>query len=214
MPPKARFDREDIVRVGLEIARESGIEAVTAQAVSKKLGTSVSPIFTHFETIEEIREEVKEMAWGMFSSCLKTADDYNPTFKMRGIQMVKFAQKEPKLFYLLFMNEPHTVDFNDLMSERIEGFADDIKAIEEIYGLDEETAKHIFSSVWVYAYGICSLCVMNVCSFSESEISALLGEMFSGAMHTAKCGNKELYSIMPAKKGTQQGDMLGGKLPL
>ena len=35
MPPKARFRREEIVNAALDIAREKGIDAVTARSVAK-----------------------------------------------------------------------------------------------------------------------------------------------------------------------------------
>lgn len=213
MPPKARFKREDIINTAYEIARESGIEAVTAQEISKRIKASVSPIFTQFNTIEEIREEVKEKAWTSFSEYLKKADEYNPTFKMRGIQMIKFAQDEPKLFRLLFMSEEKPSDFNHLMPERIHGFEEDISLIQKEYGVDTETARHIFDSIWIYAYGICSLCAMKVCSFTQSEISSLLGEMFAGTLYVAKLENKEFCNYIPAQKGTPEGDKLKGFLP-
>ncbi|MGN0444430.1 MAG: TetR/AcrR family transcriptional regulator [Acutalibacteraceae bacterium] len=213
MPPKARFKREDIINIAYEIASKEGIEAVTAQAISKKLKASVSPIFTQFNTIEEIREAVKEKAWSAFSEYLKIADEYNPTFKMRGIQMIKFAQDEPKLFRLLFMSEEKLYDFNHLMPERIHGFEEDISLIQKEYGVSNETARHIFDSIWIYAYGICSLCAMKVCSFTQSEISSLLGEMFAGTLYVAKLENKEICSFIPAKKGTPEGDKLKGLLP-
>ena len=46
MPPKVRFRKEEIASAALDIAREKGIDAVTAREVAKALGVSVGPIFT------------------------------------------------------------------------------------------------------------------------------------------------------------------------
>ena len=51
MPPKVKFQKEEIVRAALNVARQQGIDAVTAREVAKELGVSVGPIFTWFDTM-------------------------------------------------------------------------------------------------------------------------------------------------------------------
>ena len=54
MPPKFKFTREEIIQAALDLTRESGIAAVTARGLGAKLGSSVKPIFSLFENMEEI----------------------------------------------------------------------------------------------------------------------------------------------------------------
>ena len=58
MPPKAKFTREEIVQAALGIVREDGIQALTARALGAKLGSSARPIFTIFQSMEEVQQEV------------------------------------------------------------------------------------------------------------------------------------------------------------
>ena len=44
MPPRAKFSREEIIKAGLDIVRENGLEALTARALGDKLGSSSRPI--------------------------------------------------------------------------------------------------------------------------------------------------------------------------
>ena len=213
MPPKARFTRKEIVNVGMEITGESGIDAVTAAEISKRLGTSVSPIFTKFSSLDEIREEIKNEAWEIFDRYLRLADDYNPAFKMRGMQLVRFAQERPQLFRLLFMREGQTVTFDEMMKGRLSEFSGDILAISNDYNVTESEAERIFNQLWVHCYGICVLCVTKICSFSDELIAALLGETFAGLIMLFKSGNADFTKIVPAAKGTPEGDRLKSGFP-
>ena len=58
MPPKVKFQKEEIVRAALKVVREQGIDAVTAREVAKELGVSPRPIFTYYDTMEQLRSDV------------------------------------------------------------------------------------------------------------------------------------------------------------
>ncbi|MDE6790238.1 MAG: TetR/AcrR family transcriptional regulator, partial [Clostridia bacterium] len=58
MPPKVKFSKGQIVLAALDIVREQGITALTARAVADKLKCSVAPVFSVFENMDELREEV------------------------------------------------------------------------------------------------------------------------------------------------------------
>ena len=66
MPPKAKFTRDIIIQAGLSIVRENGIEALTARALGAKLGSSARPIFTVFQSMDEVQAEVKESAKSIY----------------------------------------------------------------------------------------------------------------------------------------------------
>ena len=54
MPPKAKFTKEQITHVALELVRADGISGLTARTLASKLGSSSCPIFTVFENMEEV----------------------------------------------------------------------------------------------------------------------------------------------------------------
>ena len=55
MPPKAKFTREEVISAALEIVRANGEEALTARSLGEKLGSSARPVFTLFDSMEEIK---------------------------------------------------------------------------------------------------------------------------------------------------------------
>ena len=52
MPPKAKYTREEIVRIALDLVAEQGISALNARSLGAALGTSTRPVFTAFRKWE------------------------------------------------------------------------------------------------------------------------------------------------------------------
>ena len=66
MPPKAKFKKEEIIAAAMEIAKRDGFDALTARALAAELGSSPRPIFTVFESMEEVQAEVKAAATKLY----------------------------------------------------------------------------------------------------------------------------------------------------
>ena len=96
MPPKAKFTREEIIQAGLDIIREHGIESLTARSLATKLGSSARPIFTVFQSMEEVQEEVKKSAKSLYAKYVKKGLEQELAFKGVGTQYILFANQEPK----------------------------------------------------------------------------------------------------------------------
>lgn len=58
MPPKAKFTREEIIEGAFQIARTEGFDKITARELGKRLQSSARPVFTVFESMEEVKMEV------------------------------------------------------------------------------------------------------------------------------------------------------------
>ena len=55
MPPKPKFTREEIVAAALELVSEKGMSALTSRDLGARLGSSARPIFTVFNSMEEVQ---------------------------------------------------------------------------------------------------------------------------------------------------------------
>ncbi|HCG61822.1 MAG TPA: TetR/AcrR family transcriptional regulator, partial [Collinsella sp.] len=62
MPPRVKFTKEEIVEAALRVTREGGIDSLTARSLAAELGASTRPMFTYFETVDELKHEVHEAA--------------------------------------------------------------------------------------------------------------------------------------------------------
>lgn len=68
MPPKPKFTGDQIVAAALNIVSAEGIEGLTAQRLSRELGSSASPIFTVFDNMKEIQDRVRQAAMAKFEA--------------------------------------------------------------------------------------------------------------------------------------------------
>lgn len=103
MPPKPKFTKEEIVQTALNVVSEKGVEALTAKELGTALGSSARPIFTVFNSMKEVRDEVRIAAMQRFESFAEPLLPDMPLFKQVGMRMVMFGVREPKLYQLLFM---------------------------------------------------------------------------------------------------------------
>lgn len=194
MPPKAKFTRDDIVQAALNIVREEGIQALTARALGTKLGSSARPIFTIFQSMEEVQQEVFFAGKELYNRYIKECFEQPSAFMAIGIQYVQFAIREPKLFQLLFMTEKETVpDVASILNFLDDEYADILFSIKKEFGLDEEQAKRFYQHLWIYTHGIASLCVTKTCTFTEEELGKMLYEV-----------GESLYRKMKLEKGEMQ----------
>lgn len=207
MPPKPKFSREEIITAAYNLARKKGSDAITAREVGKQLGVSSSPIFTMFRDMEELRAGVTARAKAKFDEYINEAEGYTPAFKKRGMQWVKFAQEEPMLFRLLFMcDNGSDTDFDSVLSTIPYGHESDIEIITHDYHATPEQAQELFRQMWIYTYGLCSLCAAKVCRFTDEEISLQLSEIFFGMVSALKNGDKALLAQMPTANSTLNGE--------
>ena len=196
MPPKPKFTKEEIVAAALELVSEKGMEALTARELGVRLGSSARPIFTVFNSMEEVQEEVRAAALKRFESYAEKAMHYTPVFKQVGMQMILFAIEEPKLYQLVYMSEnAGATDFESIV-ERLGDVAQlCVDVIQRDYGLSAEDAKTLFEHVWIYTFGIGALCATGMCRFSQEEIIQMLGQDFMAMLFYAKSGRMNLHQM-------------------
>lgn len=179
MPPKAKFSREEIIEAALAIVKEYGADTLTARALAEKLGSSARPIFTVFQSMEEVQEAVLASAKTLYKQYVERGLQENPAFKGVGTQYILFAINEPKLFQLLFMTEQEGVpNLEGILPLIDESYAAILLSIEKGYGLDDTLAEKLYRHLWIYTHGIAALCATKMCRFTGEEISTMMTEVF------------------------------------
>ena len=198
MPPKPKFTKEEIIAAALELVSEKGIEALTARDLGTRLGSSARPIFTVFNSMEDVQEEVRAAALKRFESYAEKAIHYTPVFKQVGMQMILFAIEEPKLFQLIYMSENSgATDFEGIV-ERLGDVAQlCVDVIQRDYSLSEKDARALFEHVWIYTFGVGALCATGMCRFSREEIIQMLGQDFMAMLFYAKSGRMTMPTPVP-----------------
>ena len=103
MPPKVKFQKAEIAQAALRVARAKGIEAVTAREVAVELGVSTRPIFTYYETMDQLRRDVFALAKVQYQAYIERGLTEPIPFQGAGRAYIRFAKEEPELYKLLFL---------------------------------------------------------------------------------------------------------------
>ena len=175
MPPKVKFSKNEIIDAAVAITREKGIDALTAREMAAKLGVSTRPIFTYFDTMDELKAEVYGYAKLLYQEYIKRGlEEPVPNLGV-GQRIIRFAKEEPELYRYLFLSPPDGVKGSAAEELRLsQELVRD--SIMRIYNMDEDTADKYFRNLWLIAYSFTTLIVTGECPYSDEEISAIFTE--------------------------------------
>lgn len=180
MPPKAKFTKEEILEAALQLVRENGVDALTARALGERLGSSARPIFTVFQSMDEVRQGVEAAAGRHYSGYVAAGLEQTgmPAFKGVGMQYINFARNEPKLFQLLFMTErARKPDVTEILPVIDDNYPQILSSVQNCYSLTREDSEWLYRHLWVYTHGIAVLCATGLCAFSAEEAGRMLTEV-------------------------------------
>ena len=187
MPPKAKFTKEQITKAALGVVSEKGPQALTAKELGAALGTSTTPIFTVFNSMQEVQDAVMLAAMERFEEYAHKAAHIKPVFKQVGMQMILFAKEEPKLYQLIFMSSISEAQTFDDIYAHLGSVADEcLDVLQKDYDLSKDNAKTLFEHVWIHTFGIGALCATGVCDFSHKQIAEMLTQDFTAMMMLMK----------------------------
>ena len=196
MPPKAKFTKEQITKAALGIVSEKGAQALTAKELGAALGTSTTPIFTVFHSMQEVQDAVMLAAMERFEEYAHKAAHLGPVFKQIGMQMILFAKEEPKLYQLIFMSSISEAQTFDDIYAHLGSLADEcLNVLQKDYDLSKADAKTLFEHVWIHTFGIGALCATGMCDFSHEQIAQMLTQDFTAMMMLMKSGKPSQASI-------------------
>ena len=201
MPPKAKFTKEQIVDAAMAIVKEEGADALTARALGKKLGSSSCPIFTVFASMDAVKAEVVHAAKALYADYIRAGLAEVPAFKGAGMQYIRFAQREPHLFALLFMSETGIHEPRRYLPAVDDNYEEILASLRDSYQMDTESAERLYIHMGIYTHGIGALYARHGCSFDEEEVSRMLTEVFVSLLKECK----------RTKGGEQSGLAMGEK---
>ena len=206
MPPKPKYTRDELIEAAVELARECGIDAVVARNLGNKLGVAPSTIFTHFESVEEIRQAVLEAARSLYNEYVEEGLRMTPPMKGFGVQYIRFAMEEHNLFTLLFMQKRNSFKVVDFIIT--EGhYERGIRAALTDFSLLREQAELLYHNMFTYAHGIAAMSATGVCSFSIEEIAQMLGMTCRSMLIGMKMPRDERENTMPQMGQTMPGSV-------
>jgi len=185
MPPKAKITKEMVVDAAFEVTRDMGAENVNARTVSQKLGCSTQPVMYHFAKIEDMKRAVYEKLDWFHTEYLMNADTQGDVMLQIGVNYIRFAVEEPKLFRFLFQSG-FAVENNVLEMIDSEALKPVAAAMQDEMGTDIRQTKEIFLTLALFAHGYASIIANNSLEFDEETIKEHLTRTFRGAFLAAQ----------------------------
>ncbi len=176
MPPKVKFLKEEIVEAALSVVRKKGADALTARAVAGELGVSTRPLFTYYDTVDELRRDVYEAAKDIHRKRIRRGLGEKIPFLGVGREYLSFAREEPELYRLLYLTRPDgaaggAMDSLAMSQELVR------ESIMRIYNVDAKTADCYYRDLWLVVFAFATLIVTNDCPYTDEQMSAVLSEI-------------------------------------
>lgn len=165
MAPKVKITKEEIIKKGLLLIKEE--QVLTASTLSKYIGVSTQPIFSHFSTLEEVKEALYEEAMKEFKEYLLVPIEGIHLYKAVGLRYIEFATTQKGLFKYLFFST-HTK--NESILNRIEEVPELLDLLCKVENISAIQALQVSKILWIYAHGIACLNAMNIDQIKEEEI--------------------------------------------
>lgn len=173
MARKESITIEKILETAFEMAREEGVEAVTARKLAAKAGCSTQPIFRVYKNMEELEAELFEKAVDFFQEFYREYEKtYAIPFMNLGMAYIAFALKEKNLFKLLFLqNEKRSKSFYEILNGK-EGFV-----MQEINRAKEDGCakpSEMFMKIWMLIHGAGCMAITGDYDLEEAETVSML----------------------------------------
>ena len=177
MPPKVKITKKDIIEMTLSLVREGGVDAINARGIANALNCSTQPIFSNFESMEDLERSVFAAAFekylGFITSELKS--EKYPPYKAYGMAYIRFAKEERELFKLIFMCDRQGEVFAPSSD-----FEASVEMIMQANGCDRETAELMHLEMWVCVHGIATMLATSFLELDFELISRMLTDVYQG----------------------------------
>ena len=185
MPPRTRITGEMIIDAAVAVIRERGIENLNARTVARHLRCSTQPVMYRFPTIYSLKRAAYARADQLHGEYLMEIPPGQDPILGIGLNYIRFAMEEPRLFRFLFQSG--YAEENSL-AEMIdaESLIPVLAAMQEGCGLNAEQTRQVFLTVAMFAHGYASIIANNNLEYDEKLIAEHLERAWNGALLAAQ----------------------------
>ena len=180
MPPKVKVSKEQIVSAALDLIRHQGYDALNARSIAAALGCSTQPIFSNFDSMEDLELAVVEAAVQLskFFVEREQATGEFPPYKASGMGYIRFAKEEPMLFQMLYMRNrsEYMVSEDDALMDSM------YSLVQHNTGMDWDRAQLFHIEMWAFTHGIASMLATGFQQLSDDLISKMMSDAYHGLL--------------------------------
>ncbi|MGL4403190.1 MAG: TetR/AcrR family transcriptional regulator [Fusobacteriaceae bacterium] len=153
MPKKAIFKKKQIHNKAYEMFEKYGLEEITARSLAKALNASPAPIYSYYESMDVLKEELIDRAKKRFLEYLNN-EETEFEFLNIGLGICYFAREEKQLFKNIFLKD---ISYRDLIREFRDLVKQQMGRDERFSAISEEDKVDLFLDSWIYVHGFATL---------------------------------------------------------
>lgn len=162
MPPKIKYNEDDIVDAAFSVVRKSGWKNCTARSIALELGSSTMPIYSYVSSMGELKNKIFQKATDLmldYQTRVRTDID----FLDMGVGYVLFAKEEKNLFRLMHKDITDDQADNDNIDDTsfsafqvyaFETLLDRLSHSEVLAGFSREEKEKILYQSWIFSHGL------------------------------------------------------------
>ena len=198
MPTKIRISKEMILDAAFEIVRKDGMEKLSNRELANKLKCSIRPIYYQFENVEQMQKELyMKLEQYFYKFLLDNMIEGIPQYKQVGINYIKFAKKEKKLFQTLFMSDTGLTP-DAFVSKAGKDYKEIEKLVRISTNLKDDDIKDFHTKMWIFCHGIATLVANGTVKLTDNQIQELLSDEFQALMLLEENPNNKW--VLPKKE--------------
>ena len=177
MPPKVKITKQEIVAATLSLLREQGEQAMNARSIAAAIGCSTQPIFSNFDSLDDLQKAVYAAAYDHYYGFLtrEMESGQYPPYKAFGMAYIRFAKEEKQLFRVLFMCDRKG---QDLLPSS--DYSQSVDMIMKANGISKEEAERWHLEMWCFVHGIGTILATSYLSLDPELISSMLSDDYHG----------------------------------
>ncbi|SHE13240.1 Uncharacterised protein [Chlamydia abortus] len=180
MPPKAEITKEKVLYAAFKIVREHGIDVLSARSIAQRLKCSTQPIYSVYGNMEEVKEDVFNLAVDYALASMKQYhNDNNAPAMNLAIGCLLFSRNEKHLFRTLYLSDyrSHYLKRNkDKLKEEM--YAAFLQLDRRLSTMAESKAEKLFRKLTTYWLGIGMIINTNASDLDIYEATEMLEEMY------------------------------------
>lgn len=172
MPPKVTITKEMILGAAFDIVQENGFKKLSSRNIAKKLNCSVSPVFTAYQKMSDIENDVMNRAKDLLVEYTKR--EYTGDILLnQGVGIVVFARDNKQLYKELFMEGTRFRDIIESFSLETVASSNDNLYMKKI---QKEQKEMLMQKLRIFAHGLATLTCAGLENNSNEFIIKIIHE--------------------------------------
>lgn len=177
MARKEQITKDKILEAAFDLAREEGIENVTARKLATRIGCSTQPIFRVYSNMNELYAEIYEKATDAFTDYYENyKSEIDTPFVHLGLAYIDYAREQNKLFAMLFQSD---IRGDKSLYELLNGRNGAVtKEINKAASNGCANPSELFMKMWIFIYGCACMVLTGDYDLTQEETIDILKDIY------------------------------------